>query len=171
MTHPIANVAIQCIASNGQRGTFLYDGEDHRTGRLISPVMPDLVALIAWTIDNDWTPMPWRLERPVGQYLFIKRFGMDSKVAFLRMQRFGMTDGPEAERIADVIAESFRAAKGEPEDTMPLITENLYDIGVFIVDRDVVESVLDNLWEHMRNAWLDASLAGAVPSWATTEAA
>lgn len=169
MAHPIANLAIQCTASTGQVGTFLFMGEDHRTGRLVSPVCTDLVALLNWSVDNDWTGMPWRQERPVGQYLFIKRFSLDDKVRFLAAHRYGMADGPQAERIADIIAESFRAAKGEPEDTMPLITENLYDVGVFIVDRDAVESVLDNLWEHMRNAWLEASLAGTIPSWYTEE--
>lgn len=60
-----AQEMIQCLAPNGERGTFLQ-GENN--GPLISPVFPDYVALHAWMKANDW-----EAEKQTLNTLFIKK--------------------------------------------------------------------------------------------------
>jgi len=53
-----AYFAQQCTASTGELGSYLYVGDHHRTGDLISPVFPDTMDLFRWAADNGWAPRP-----------------------------------------------------------------------------------------------------------------
>lgn len=61
-----AYLAIQCVAPNGETGTFLYSEKNENGYVLVSPMMPDSVALFTWAKANGWQ----RCEgpSPVGNY-------------------------------------------------------------------------------------------------------
>lgn len=64
LTHNKARLAIQCKASTGETGTFLFvpcsDLEP------ISPVLPGLVPLLDWCREHGWYSAPG--SDPVGVY-------------------------------------------------------------------------------------------------------
>lgn len=59
-----ARLMIQCLAPNGERGTFLQ-GENN--GPLISPVFPDLAELHPWMKANGWSS-----EKPTLNTLYVQ---------------------------------------------------------------------------------------------------
>lgn len=63
-----AYLAIQCQREGHPRGTFLYQGNNWRTGRLVSPVFEDSVRLYQWATANGWHSLPYDPAHPVGVY-------------------------------------------------------------------------------------------------------
>lgn len=63
-----AYLAIQCQREGHPRGTFLYQGDNWRTGRLVSPVFEDSVRLYQWATANGWHSLPYDPAHPVGVY-------------------------------------------------------------------------------------------------------
>lgn len=62
-----AALAIQCTASNGDTGSFLFvPGSEPMEA--ISPVCKDLVELFKWTKRNGWEGLPFDHHWPVGLY-------------------------------------------------------------------------------------------------------
>lgn len=64
-----AYLAIQCQREGQPRGTFLYQGDNWRTGRLVSPVFTDSVELYQWAPANGWSEAPYDSAHPVGVYV------------------------------------------------------------------------------------------------------
>jgi hypothetical protein len=69
MTKRTAYLAIQCTASTGEVGTYLYSGDHPRTGELLSPVMSDSVALYDWCDRNCWARQAYDPAHPCGVYV------------------------------------------------------------------------------------------------------
>lgn len=52
-----ASLAQQCTR-DGLTGSFLYQGESHKTGALVSPIFPDTADLFRWCQKNRWVELP-----------------------------------------------------------------------------------------------------------------
>lgn len=63
-----AYLAIQCRASTGQVGTFLYTGDKPASNPPVSPVT-DTVATFLWARANGWTQTAYDPAHPCGVYV------------------------------------------------------------------------------------------------------
>lgn len=69
VAHSVGYLAIQCHrAEQTARGSFLYAGNDWRTGILLSPVFTDTVALFDWCDRNAWARQAYDPAHPCGVY-------------------------------------------------------------------------------------------------------